>query len=227
MGQALALERPHLLPLPAEDLDLTEEQQGRVDGKGCVPVRTNGYSTPLPPGTEVRVRVSPTTVAIWQAGREIARHPRCYRRRQQVLDLEHDLDVLIHTPGALAGSTPLAQWRAAGRWTAAHDQLWTLLQERHGPQEGTRQMIELLQLGRRHGYPQLIHAIQQALQSGTRDGAAVRYFLTAATQPAPPPIHLSPSALIPSDPLTRPLPTLDGYDRLLTAEAVAWPETVS
>ena len=52
VGQALALERPHLLPLPAEDLDLTEEQEGRVDGKGCVPVRTNGYSTPLPPGTQ-------------------------------------------------------------------------------------------------------------------------------------------------------------------------------
>ena len=166
-------------------------------------------------------------MAIWRAGQEIACHARCYRRHQQVLDLEHYLDVLIQKPGALAGSTPLAQWRAAGRWTAAHDQLWTLLRERHGPQEGTRQMIELLQLGRQHGDPQLTHAIQQALQSGTRDGAAVRYFLTAATLPVPPAIHLSPSALLPSDPLTRPLPDLDGYGRLLTAGAVAWPETVS
>ena len=227
VGQALVVERPQLLPLPAEDLDLTEEQEGRGDGKGCVQVRTNWYSTPLPPGTQVRVRVSPTAVAIWRAGQEIACHARCYRRRQQVLDLEHYLDVLIQKPGALAGSTPLAQWRAAGRWTAAHDQLWTLLRERHGPQEGTRQMIEWLQLGRQHGYPQLTRAIQQALQSGTRDGAAVRYFLTAATLPAPPAIHLSPAALIPSDHLTRPLPALDGYDRLLTAGAVAWPETVS
>jgi transposase len=41
VGQAVALERPHLLPLQAEDLDLTEEHTCRVDGKGCVQVRTN------------------------------------------------------------------------------------------------------------------------------------------------------------------------------------------
>jgi hypothetical protein len=35
-----------------------------------------------------------------------------------VLNLEHCLDVLEHKPGALAGSTPLAQWRARGLWGA-------------------------------------------------------------------------------------------------------------
>jgi hypothetical protein len=227
VGQAVARERPQLLPLQIEDLDLTEEQYCRVDGKGCVQVRTNWYSTPLLPGTQVRVRVAPLTVAIWHGGQEVACHARCYRRRQQVLELEHYLDVLIHKPGALAGSTPLAQWRAAGRWTAAHDQLWALLQERQGCQEGTRQMIELLQLGRQHGYERLTRAIHQALTSGAYDAAAVRYLLTAPTLTVPCVFSLSPTELTPSDYVTRPLPCLDGYDQLLAPAAPATLETVS
>ncbi|HRY16055.1 MAG TPA: hypothetical protein P5330_09325 [Candidatus Competibacteraceae bacterium] len=220
VGQGLALERPHLLPLLTEDLDLTEEQYGRVDGKGCVQVRTNGYSTPLPPGTEVRIRISPTTVAIGQAGREIACHPRCYRRRQQVLDLEHDLDALIHKPGALAGSTPLAQWRAAGRWTAAHDRFWAVLRERRGEQDGARQMIELLRLGRQHGYERLTQALQHALTSGAHDAAAVRYILTAPP-PAPLVLNLLPTECGLGDHATRPLPSVAGYDQLLAPGAAA------
>jgi len=227
VGQAVVLERPQLLPLQAEDLDLTEEHSCRVDGKGCVQARTNWYSTPLLPGTQVRVRVAPMTVTIWHGGQEVACHERCYRRRQQVLELEHYLDVLIHKPGALAGSTPLAQWRAAGRWTAAHDHLWALLRERQGSQEGTRQMIELLQLGRQYGYDLLTRAIHQALTSGAYDAAAVRYFLTAPPLALPPVPSLSPTELTPSDYVTRPLPGLDGYDQLLVTMAPATPETVA
>ena len=227
VGQAMAVERPQLLPLQPEDLELTEEQYCRVDGKGCVQVRTNWYSTPLPPGTQARVRVAPMTITILQAGQEVACHERCYRRRQQVLELEHYLEALLHKPGALAGSTPLAQWRAAGRWTAAHDHLWVLRRERQGAQEGTRQMIELLQLGRQHGYDRLTRAIHQALTSGAYDAAAVRYFLTAP--PLAPPVvpSLAPTDLTPSAYITRPLPSLDGYNQLLVTTAVATPETVS
>ena len=49
--------------------------------------------------------------------------------QQQVLDLENYLDVLVHKPGALAGATPLAQWRAQGRWPASYDALWAQLRD--------------------------------------------------------------------------------------------------
>src|SRR2546422_4438332 len=65
-------------------------------------------------------------------------------RYEQVLDLEHYLDVLERKPGALAGSSPLKQWRERGRWPESFDRLWQSLRERHGPQAGTRAMIELL-----------------------------------------------------------------------------------
>jgi hypothetical protein len=167
------------------------------------------------------------TVTIWQGGQAVATHERCYRRRQQVLELEHYLDVLIHKPGALAGSTPLAQWRATGRWTAAHDQLWACLRERRGAQEGTRQLIELLQLGRQQGYEQLTRAIEQALTCGAYDAAAVRWLLTAPPLAPPAVPSLAPTDLTPSDYVTRPLPSLDGYDQLLAPAAAAIQETGS
>jgi transposase len=179
VGEVMRIEQGYLLPLQ-EGFELAEESFGTVDGKGCVQARTNFYSTPLRVGTRCRVRVLPAIVEIWHEGQRVAVHERCYSRRQQVLDLEHYLDVLRHKPGALAGSRPLSQWRAAGRWTRAYDQLWQSLQQRHGQQAGTRLMIEVLQLGRRSGYERLTQAIEQALSLGTHDAAAVRYLLSAS-----------------------------------------------
>ncbi len=70
VGQVLLIEREQLLPLQAEDFELAEESFCRVDGKGCVQVRTNFYSTPLCPATAVRVRAAGT-------GRSDARRPCC------------------------------------------------------------------------------------------------------------------------------------------------------
>jgi hypothetical protein len=149
VGQAMAEERDHLLALPEEAFDLAEISFPIVDGGGCVRIRTNTYSTPVGPGTPVQVKVYPAHLEVWHDGRCVARHERCYSRRQQILDLEHYLDVLERKPGALAGSTALEQWRRAGRWPASFDALWQRLIERQGRQSGTRAMIAVIQLG--HG----------------------------------------------------------------------------
>jgi hypothetical protein len=86
------------------------------DSKGCVRVRTNFYSVPVKPHTVVQAKVLPAYVEVWHEGRCVARHERCYRIQQQILDLEHYLDVLERKPGALAGSKPLQQWPEQGRW---------------------------------------------------------------------------------------------------------------
>ena len=101
------------------------------------------------------------------------------RAIEQVLDLEHYLDVLERKPGALAGSSPLQQWRERGRWPESFDRLWQSLRERHGKQAGTREMIELLALGKRHGWDRLKQAVEEALALGCTDAAAVRHLLTA------------------------------------------------
>jgi transposase len=90
VGEDMRIEREHLLPLPTEGFELAEISFPIVDGKGCVQVRTNWYSTPLKPGTRPRVKLLPAYVEVWQERECVARHERSYSRRQQVLDLEHE-----------------------------------------------------------------------------------------------------------------------------------------
>jgi hypothetical protein len=54
-------------------------------------------------------QVNADSVELWHEGKRVARHERCYSRQQQILDLEHYLDVLERKPGALSGSTARAQ----------------------------------------------------------------------------------------------------------------------
>jgi transposase/L-amino acid N-acyltransferase YncA len=215
VGEDLEIERGRLQGLPAEDFELAEESYGRVNDKGCILVRTNSYSTPLRPGTQARVRVLPATIEIWHEGRVVARHPRSYQARQQILELEHYLNVLERKPGAFAGSAALDQWREQGRWTAAYDRFWQELQRKHGAQSGTRLMIELLQLGRRLGYDKLTAAINQASEAGAIDAAAVRYLMERESHTEPSWSRLAVEEVKRSEHYTRPIPQLDTYDRLL------------
>jgi transposase len=213
IGAAMIAEREHLLPLTEPGFDLAEVSFPTVDGLGCVRVRTNAYSVPLKAGTQVQAKVYSTYVEMWHDGRCVVRHERCYSRQQQILDLEHYLDVLEKKPGALAGSKPLEQWRQAGRWPDSFDRLWAQLMKRHGKQAGTREMIEVLRLGKQHGYDRLRDAVGETLAAGSQDVSAIRYLLTAGQAPQPPAIEIG---LLQR--YERPLPVLNEYDRLLSVE---------
>jgi hypothetical protein len=212
VGAALAEERGHLLSRVTEGFDLADVVFPLVDKQGCVTVKTNFYSVPARAGTRVEARVHPLHVEVWHAGRRIARHERCHSRRQHVLDLEHYLDVFSHKPGAFAGSKPLAQWRAAGRWSACYDALWDRLQARHGKQNGTRAMVEVLGLGREFGHDALRTAIAATVSLGACDVAAVRYLLTEAGLHKVRPVQIDVGVLARYD---RPMPSVVDYDTLL------------
>ena len=183
VGAAMVLERPHLRQIEGEGFDLSEVAFPVVSNLGTVRVRANGYSVPLPAGTRVQAKILAVVVELWHEGPPrgcpVAQHERCYGRQQEILDLEHYLDVLEHKPGALAGSKPLDQWRQVGLWPQCYDRFWEGLIERRGYQGGTRDMIRLLQLGRRHGRKRLRAAIEQALSIGCGDAAAVEHLLSA------------------------------------------------
>ncbi len=211
VGEAMAQERPHLLPLAAEGFPLAETSFVRVNGQGCVKVRGNWYSAPLPAGSEARVVITAATMTIFAEGHPVARHRRCYEQGRQVLNLEHYLDVLWRKPGALAGSTALAQWRTQGRWPASYDRIWREFERRQGKSAGTRAMVELLELGRQLGYERLARTIDQALELGLSDPAAIRHLLG---RPATVPPALSDEPAKWSQ-YRRPLPLLNRYDELL------------
>jgi hypothetical protein len=173
-------ERAHLLPLAEQGFELADISFPRVDGLGCVRVRTNLYSAPAPPGKTVEVRLYPTYIEIRDEGRPIARHERCYERHQQVLDLEHYLDVLERKPGALVGSKPLAAWRERGLWPQSYDRLLDELIRRHGKQSGTRQMVQVLSLIKPYGHERVRTAVEEAVYLGCADAAAIRHLEEAA-----------------------------------------------
>ena len=100
------------------------------------------------------------------ARRIISQH-RCNSHLQKILDLERYLDVLEHKPGALRGSTSLAQWKAQGRWPASYDRIPDRLIHRLGRQPCTRSMVELIRIGQKPGYEKLTAAVGQALDLGS------------------------------------------------------------
>jgi transposase len=214
VGAALVVEREHLLPLVAEGMDLAQTSFPTVNSLGCAKVLTNAYSVPLKAGTQVQAKIYASVVELWHDGRCVARHERCYRRQQQVLELEHYLDVLYRKPGALAGSRPLEQQRRAGLWPESFDQIWQSLMDRHGKQNGTRQMVEMLKLTRQHGHERLRQAIEKALATGCADPAAVRHLLHAGELN-----HAVCEAIDVGllERYERPLPMMNEYDQLLMA----------
>jgi hypothetical protein len=212
VGASLLMERDHLLPL-VEGFDLAQVSFPIVNGFGCAKVLTNAYSVPLPTGIQVQAKVYAATVELWHDGRCIARHERCYGRQQQILELEHYLDVLYRKPGAMAGSKPLEQRRQAGLWPSSFDRIWQGLMERHGKQSGTREMIELLKLAAKHGQTKLQQAIESAMANQCYDAAAIRHLLHADE------LRHSRCEAVDVGMLeryARPLPRMNEYDQLLT-----------
>jgi len=172
----------------------------------------------LKPGSIVEARVSSTTVEFRHHGNRIASHERCYSRLQKIFDLEHYLDVLDRKPGALRGSTPLAQWRAQGRWPESYDRIWDQLIERRGRQHGTRAMVEVIRMGREFGYAKLTAAVDQALEMGCADVAAIRHLLMSDQ------LRHSVGEAIEIGSLSayeRPLPTMIEYDQLFSGSVQA------
>lgn len=207
-------ERAALLPLAEEGFALEELIDALVvDGQGRVRVKTNWYSAPVSPGQRVRAVVWPSQIVISHGGRHVAKHERCYGRGHQILNLEHYLDVLERKPGAMSGSTPLQQWRQAGRWPACLDRIWEQLEARLGKSRGTREMITLVRAGLGNGWEELIAAVEEALRIGVTDAAAVLHILRM-----PDPQQRQRYALALAEELAqfeRPMPSMDEYDLLL------------
>jgi hypothetical protein len=153
-------------------------------------------------------------------------------RGGETLVLDHYLEALMRKPGALAGSVPLDQARAAGAFTGAHEALWSAARRASGEPAATRVLVEVLLLHRHMDAADVITGIQAALSVGAHgaDVVAVEARRAAdarAAAPAPraaaggtpavpqvTSLTLRRLAALPAD--TRPLPAVSAYDQLLT-----------
>ena len=101
IAEACQLEQPHLLPLAEEVFGIHETIWPlTVDGKGCVRVKTNWYSTPLWPGRRVTARVWPTFISVEHDGKSVATHPRNYGRGHQI-HRHHQLKTIAASNGMI------------------------------------------------------------------------------------------------------------------------------
>ena len=82
-------------------------------------------------------------------------------------DLDHYLEILLVKPGALAGSTALAQARAEGTFTAVHDAFWATARASHGEAAGTRALIEVLLLHRQLPHDAVVCGITATVTAGS------------------------------------------------------------
>ena len=150
---------------------------------------------------------------MYHGGQRVARHARCYGRGYEFFELEHYLDVLERKPGALAGSTPLQQWRTAGRWPDCLDRLWAKMIERQGRLVAAREMVGLVRVASVEGWPRMIVAVEEALRLGTCDGGAVLYIFREPDAAKREQYQVALAEELAR--FERPMPDLDEYDQLL------------
>lgn len=217
VGEAFAVEAASLRALPAERFDSTVELSAKVDTKARVCVRQSFYSVPARLARRrVTVRLGAHALEVVFDGTVVAAHQRSLHKGTEDLVLDHYLEVLARKPGALAGSTALAQARASGLFTAAHERFWVEARRQLGDGAGTRALCRVLLLHRTMGPGEVTAGIAAALEVASVDPDVVAIEARRHSAPA--------AVVVPIEAATRrfdrPPPTLEGYDTLLdTAEA--------
>ncbi|MDQ4068876.1 MAG: IS21 family transposase, partial [Actinomycetota bacterium] len=213
VGEHFALEAPALRPLPPEAFDPSVVDSYRVDTKSRVCVRQCRYSVPVRyAGRRLEVRLGAEVVEVLDGRSVVARHPRG-RKGEEVLVLDHYLEVLRLKPGALPGATALARARASGAFTPIHERFWAEARRRLGDRQGTAALVEVLLAHRRLPHQALVAGMEAALGVGSVDPAVVVIEARRAAADVS-------AAVVPIGSLARfdrPAPSLGGYDDLLEA----------
>ena len=239
-GEGGRFRRTHCVPMPAVDsidelnalLEAWDDADDtrRVDRYARVMVRCNQYSVPARLiGHRVRVKLSSTTVRVFDRDRLVAEHERAVGKGVQVLELDHYLEILLRKPGALPGATALAQARASGAFPVEHEAFWAAARKQLGDAAGTRALIEVLLLHRHLDHADVLAGISAALSVGSTSADVVAVEARKAAQrddtPTEPEASAPPQrgrvvsltgrrlAALPSD--GRPPPSVDHYDQLL------------
>ncbi len=212
VGEDFIHEAPTLRPLPAETFFPGLELECRVDHKARICVRQHFYSVPARfAGRRLQVRLGATHLEVLSGSEPVARHQRSPRRGGETLVLDHYLEVLWRKPGALLGATALAQAKAGGGWTPAHQRFWEAARQKLGGQAGTRAMIEVLLAHRQLPAGPIVLALESAVATGMCDPQAVIVEARRRTEPKA-------GEVIPIGALRRydrPLPSIAPYDQLL------------
>jgi len=222
VGQAAAREVPLLNPLPGNAFRAAAALPCRVDTKGedlCPAVVLLG-ARPGSPATGCRVALGADWLNVRHDGVLSSPGTRSLHKGSENLVLDHYLEVLVPPTAGVRwpGPPPLVSARATGVFTDGHQRFWDTARRKAGDRDGTKALIGVLLLHRTLPTEAVLAGIDAAVAAGRCDPDLVAVEARRHMDSGRPP------AVVPDVPAAagvddRPVPTLDGYDDLLEAEA--------
>jgi transposase len=167
-------ERNRLRPLPEIPFDTDETVSAIVSPMARIEFDGNRYSTPPRfVRKPVTLRANRDELRVLYEGEEVARHARCYDRRQLIVQTEHRLAALALRQRARPDS--LAQEFDA--WGPQAREFHLRLRQR--PVKTTIHLRRLLGLARVYGRTEVLAAVARAVELKTYDAAYVENLLMA------------------------------------------------
>lgn len=166
IGEAWALERPHLLPLPREDFRCCVTRPVALTPYSQVEFETNRYSLPADKvERNLVLRAYAFRVEVLYQEEVLATHLRCYGRNQDVFDPLHYLPLLEQRPGAFEHAKPLRRWRNA--WPPSYEQLLAALRAEDTDGRSVREFVRVLKLHQQYSAELVEQGVKLALQYGS------------------------------------------------------------
>jgi transposase len=218
IGEMWAEERPHLRLLPERDFDCCVIRSVTLNGYSQVQFETNRYSVPTDKARKNLVlKAYPFRVDILDQTEVIASHPRCYDRKQDILDPLHYLPLLEKRPGAFDHAKPIRRWRET--WPPIYETLLSRLREQWPDGRGVREFVRILNLHREKPMEVVQQAIEQALEYGCAHADGVTLCLHQLTESEPVVLSLDLSDHPELLNVATETPDLACYDRLLAGGA--------
>jgi len=170
-----SIDRPALLPLPAEPYAYAEWRRCRVAPDYHVELHGHFYSVPSRLIREVvEARITDTTIEVFHAGQRVAAHPRSALKRRHTTTPEH----MPSAHRRYASWTPARMQSFAaqvGPGTAALVE--TIMRTKPHPEQGFRACLGILRLAKTYGDARLEAACQRGLTIGARTYGSIASIL--------------------------------------------------
>jgi transposase len=182
IGEAWEVEKPYLLPLPEKDFECCVVDAVTLNGFGQVEFETNRYSVPAKDAyRNLVIKAYPFRVDVLHLNDVIASHPRCYGKKQDILDPLHYLPLLEQRPGAFDHAKPIRRWRES--WPPVYERLLTRLREQWPDGKGVQEFVRILRLHEEHPAEMIVQAVEQALAYGCAHLDGVKLCLRQLVEP--------------------------------------------
>jgi transposase len=183
IAEALALEQPAMLSLPARPYVCCTVHPVQPDSFALVRFQTNRYSVPVDHAHEALwLRAFVHQVEIGNGRQTVAVHPRCYGREQDILNPMHYLALLEQRPGAWEQAKPILEWQKG--WPEVYNHYLAALRERLPTSQATKEFVRILRLHELYPETLIAQALEQALSGHCCSADDVKQLILSLSEPA-------------------------------------------